>query len=69
MNLVILVLYVCLNASGPHPCKEVNLVLDIASDRDCFIAGETKAIEWLDEHPGYRLVGVTCRWGIGEKKT
>jgi len=60
MNLTILALHVCLNASAPQPCKEVDLILDLHIARDCFLAGQTKAIDWLDTHPGYRLDGFEC---------
>ena len=68
MNLTILALHVCLNASVPQPCKEIDLILDIRSGRDCFLAGQTKAIEWLDTHPGYRLAGIECRSGDSDQK-
>lgn len=69
MNLATLILYVCLATGTGQGCKAVEFSLDLASERDCLLAGEEKAIEWLDTHPGYRLVAVTCQWGIGERKT
>lgn len=69
MNLATLILYVCLANGTGQGCKEVDFILDGITPQTCLIAGEEKAIEWLDTHPDYRLVAVTCQWGIGERKT
>ena len=69
MNLATLILYVCLASGAGQGCKEVDFILDGVTTQTCMMAGEVKAIEWLDAHPGYRLVAVTCQWGVGEHKT
>ena len=69
MNLATLILYVCLANGTGQDCKEIDLILDGMTEQNCLMAGEVKAIEWLDSHPGYRLVAVTCQWGVGERKT
>ena len=62
-----LILYVCSTVAAAD-CKEVHFILDGVTAPTCIMAGEEKAIEWLNMHEGWRLVGVTCQWGVGERK-
>lgn len=60
--LVEIILVVCLLAS-PDRCEEQRPPIDRLSLVGCLSDGQLIAIEWLNEHPKWRLAGWRCRIG------
>lgn len=64
--MVTLILVVCL-AGAPDSCREERPIVDVSSPMSCMIEGQRYAIEWLEEHPKWRLEKWRCAFGVRGK--
>ncbi len=61
-----LVLVVCLSAA-PNICREEEPPVTVVSPMSCVMQGQLLALEWLEDHPKWRLASWRCEAGARGK--
>ena len=45
---------------SPFNCKDVSLAVAEITPMQCVMGAQSRASEWIDQHPGWRIAKLTC---------